>query len=110
MAIVPAKQNPETPAVETVAERFRRLEATWLADVGYSSSSTALRSHPAFQEIIGLGDAVVPLMLRDLQVRPRLWVWALPHITGDDPVPASDRGNIAKMSEVWLRGGHEPGY
>jgi hypothetical protein len=110
MPTVPAKQPADTPPSETVAERFRRLEATWLAEVGYSSSSTVLRSHPAFQEIIGLGEAVVPLMLRDLEERPRLWVWALPRITGSDPVPACDRGNIVRMSEAWLRWGREHGY
>ena len=109
MSTIPTKQSRDKPA-ETVEERFRRLEATWLADVGYSSSSTVLRGHPAFQEIIGLGDAAVPLMLRDLQERPRLWVWALPQITGADPVPASARGNIAKMSEAWLRWGREHDY
>jgi hypothetical protein len=110
MATVPVKQTAETPAAESVEERFRRLEATWLAEVGYSSSSTVLRSHPAFQEIIAMGRAVVPLMLRDLEERPRLWVWALPRITGADPVPASARGNIAEMSAAWLRRGREAGY
>jgi hypothetical protein len=110
MAPVPVKQTPETPPAETVEERFRRLERTWMAEVGYSSSSTELRGHPAFQEIILLGEAVVPLMLRDLEERPRLWVWALPRITGADPVPASERGNIAQMSEAWLRWGREHGY
>ncbi|HKI32781.1 MAG TPA: hypothetical protein VKA46_13100 [Gemmataceae bacterium] len=110
MSAVPSKQTPDMPSAETVEERFHRLEATWLAEVGYASSSTALRSHPAFQEIVGLGEAVVPLMLRDLEERPRLWVWALPRITGADPVPESDRGNIAKMSAAWLRWGREHGY
>jgi hypothetical protein len=110
MSILPAKQPPNTPASETLEERFRRLEATWLAAVGFSSSSTELRSHPAFQEIISLGEVVVPLMLRDLEERPRLWVWALPRITGEDPVPAADRGNIGKMSEAWLRWGREHGF
>jgi hypothetical protein len=90
--------------------RFRRLESTWMAEVGYSSSSTELRSHPAFQEIISLGEEVVPFMLRDLEERPRLWVWALPQITGADPVPVSDRGNITRMSEAWLRWGKARGY
>jgi len=110
MSTVPAKQTPQVPPVETMEARFRRLEAVWLADVGYSSSSTELRGHPAFLEIIGMGEAVVPLMLRDLEERPRLWVWALPQITGADPVPATDRGNIAKMSDAWLRWGREHGY
>jgi hypothetical protein len=109
MATVPIKQTTETPT-ESIEQRFRRLEATWLAEVGYSSSSNVLRNHPAFQEIIALGEAVVPSMLRDLEERPRLWVWALPRITGADPVPEFARGNIAKMSEAWLRWGREHGY
>ena len=110
MSTVPAKQTPAPPAAETVEERFRRLEATWTTAVGHFSSPTVLCGHPAFQEIIGLGQAVVPLMLRDLKERPRLWVWALPEITGANPVPACDRGRIRKMTEAWLRWGEENGY
>jgi hypothetical protein len=110
MATVPAKPATTESAMESVEERFRRLEAVWITEVGYSSSSTELRNHSAFQEIIGLGKEVVPLMLRDLQERPRLWVWALPRITGADPVPAADRGNIGRMSQAWLQWGREHGY
>jgi hypothetical protein len=78
--------------------------------LGTSPPAELLRNHPAFQDIISMGEAVVPLMLQDLQVRPRLWVWALPEITGSDPVPASDRGNIARMSEAWVRWGKANGY
>ena len=95
---------------ETVEERFRRLEQTWIAAVGHSSSSTVICTDPAFQQIISMGEAVVPFMLRDLEVRPRLWVWALTKITGANPVPESDRGNITQMSEAWLRWGRENGY
>ena len=49
-------------------------------------------------------------MLRDLEARPRLWVWALPRIAGVDPIPESDYGNIAKMSQAWLRWAKENGY
>ena len=35
-----------------------------------------------------MGEAVIPLMLRDLEKEPRLWVWALPRITGQNPVSA----------------------
>ncbi len=108
MATATAKTAPPPP--EIVEDRFRQLEATWLAQVGFSSSSTELRSHAAFQAIIALGEAVVPLMLRDLAERPRLWVWALPQITGADPVPSADRGNIDKMSVAWLGWGRERGY
>ncbi len=110
MATFPVKQTPAVEPAETLEARFRRLEAAWRADTAYTSSSTEIRNHPAFQEIVRLGDAVVPLMLRDLEEKPRLWVWALPRITGADPVPPSDRGNIIRMSEAWLRWGREQGY
>jgi hypothetical protein len=109
MAPVPDKQPPNPPA-ETIEERFRRLEATWNAETAYLSSYTDIVEHPAFQEIICMGEAVLPLMLRDLEERPRLWVWALPEITGADPVPPSEAGNIATMSEAWLRWAKMRGY
>ena len=109
MATVPIRETPGTPPAETIEERFRRLEATWRAETGHHSSTSKIVGHPAFREIIGMGQAVVPLLLRDLEERPRLWVWALPEITGADPVPASDGGNIAKMSEAWLLWAREQG-
>src|SRR5438034_10855059 len=82
-------------AAETIEKRFRRLESLWTAETGHLSSTTKIVDHPAFLEILTLGPAVIPLMLRDLEARPRLWVWALPRIVGFDPIPESDRGNIA---------------
>lgn len=67
-------------------------------------------THPAFRQIIDLGPAVIPLMLRELSRVPSLGVWALPAITGADPVPPSDRGHLAAMTEAWLRRARENGY
>jgi hypothetical protein len=110
MATTIVEKSPHLPPAETVEARFRRLEAAWTAAVGHHSSTTRLISHPAFQEIIRLGPAVVPFMLRDLEERSRLWVWALPEITGANPVAGEDRGNIAKMSAAWLNWARENGY
>lgn len=110
MATVPTKQPVPVPPVETLEQRFRRLESLWTAETGHLSSTTKIIDHPAFQEILTLGPKALPLMLRDLEVRPRLWVWALPRITGADPIPETDYGNIAKMSQAWLGWAKENGY
>jgi hypothetical protein len=110
MPSLPSTKPFEPMQAETVEERFRRLESQWITDTGHLSSSTKIIGHPAFQEIIALGLAIVPFMMRDLEEKPRLWVWALPEITSVDPVSESDRGNIAKMSEAWLRWGRANGY
>jgi hypothetical protein len=110
MSIVPTKPVPVPNPAETLEECFRRLEATWIAETAYLSSSTDILNHPAFLEIIRLGEPVVPLIFRDWEHRPRFWAWALSQITGVNPVPESDRRNLAKVSEAWLRWGHEQGY
>src|SRR5205807_2992333 len=98
----PTQSPPETGPAQSVEQRFRELEAAWLADTFVLSSYTRIVSHPAFRAIVGLGEAVVPLMLADLEQRPRLWVWALPEITGENPVSEEDAGNIERMSAAWL--------
>jgi hypothetical protein len=110
MATVPTKEPVSAMPAETLEERFRRLESLWIAETGHLSSTTKIVNHPAFQEILTLGPRVIPLMLRDLEERPRLWVWALPRITGVDPISESDGGNFAKMSQAWLRWAKENGY
>jgi hypothetical protein len=107
--MIPAQSPPRVPPAETVEQRFRRLEAQWQADTQFLSDPRRIINHPAFQQIIALGNEVVPFLLRDLQARPSLWVWALPEITGQDPVPASDAGNIRKMSDAWVQWGRAQG-
>ena len=110
MTTVPVQTAAETSPTETVEQRFRQLEAIWEADTMYLSDSHRIIAHPAFQEIIGMGEAVVPFMLSDIEKGPSQWVWALPGITGENPVAPGDGGNITKMGEAWLRRGHEKGY
>jgi hypothetical protein len=95
---------------ETVEQRLRRLESVWEEETCVLSNPNLITGHWAFQEIIGMGPAVVPILLRDLEKEPKLWVWALPAITGENPVAPADGGNIGKMSEAWVRWGREKGY
>ena len=110
MATAPVQQAPESAPAETVEQRFRRLEALWESDTMVLSDANKIIAHPAFQEIICMGETVIPLLLSDLEKKPCLWVWALPRITGESPVSLSEGGNILKMSEAWVRWGREKGY
>jgi hypothetical protein len=110
MRTVPANQTGATEPVETVEEKFRRLASVWRAETAYVSSSSDLVAHPAFREIVGMGAAVIPLLLRELENRTGHWHRALRQITGADPVPPADRGSLDKAAEAWLRWGKEQGY
>jgi hypothetical protein len=109
MTTTPVKLTPDTPA-ETVEECFRRLAAVWHRDTDYLSSMEESETHPAYQEIIRLGPAVVPLLLRDLADNHTHWFAALATITGAQPVPASAAGNIPRIAEAWLRWAEDNGY
>ncbi|HVS38731.1 MAG TPA: hypothetical protein VMS17_24455 [Gemmataceae bacterium] len=91
---------------ENLEQKFRRLADVWIAETAYVSSTNDLVSHPAFLGIVGMGSPVIPLLLRQLQRRQGHWHRALRRITGMDPVPPTDRGNIAKTAEAWLRIAH----
>lgn len=109
MATIPAESLSRIPPADTVEQRLRRLEADWQVDTQFLSDARRIINHPAFQQIIGLGKEVVPLLLRDLQAQPSLWVWALPDITGENPIQPSDAGNIRKMSDAWVQWGRARG-
>ena len=66
--------------------------------------------HPAYQSIIRMGPAVVPLILRELQREPDYWFWALTAITGENPVPPEDAGDLDRMTDAWLAQGRARGY
>lgn len=92
--------------VNTTLEReFRALSRQWREACGLLSSTSAMIAHPAYQEIIELGQSVVPLLLRELEQEPVHWFEALKAITGDDPVSPSDWGDIPAMTAAWLAWG-----
>ena len=69
-----------------------------------------MAAHPAYQEIIGMGWPVVPLLLAELQRRPDHWFIALEEITGANPVPPESEGKVKKMAEAWVQWGKSGGY
>lgn len=110
MATVPVQPAPETPAGESIEQRFRRLAAVWDAETQYLSSMEAASQHPAYQEIISLGPAIVPILLRDMEQTHNHWFIALKRITGANPSSPAIAGNVPKMVEAWLKWGKENGY
>jgi hypothetical protein len=93
-----------------VRERFRQLAAQWKEEALYLSNSVKMAMLKPYQRIIGMGPAVVPLILLELQREPDHWFWALEAITQEDPVPPEARGKIDAMAEAWIAWGKQQGY
>jgi hypothetical protein len=98
------------PLVPSEIDRFTSLVAEWKDGRGHLSKIRDLSSHPAYQQIIGMGPKVIPLLLREMEQRPSHWDWALRSITGADPVPKQSMGKIKEMAAIWAQWGRDHGY
>ena len=95
------------PALE---RRFSLLSTKWKNETGLLSNVTKKCTHPAYQQIIGMGWEVLPLILRDLKESSADWFWALTAITGANPISEEIAGNITRMTEAWLQWARAKGY
>lgn len=87
---------------DALIQRFRHLATIWRKECAHLSSIREMVLHPAYQQIVGMGPAAVPLIIRELEYKPDHWFWALRAITGEDPVLPEHRGKVAEMARDWL--------
>jgi hypothetical protein len=89
------------------ASEFKALAEEWRRDTRHVSSITKKVMHPAYQRIMAMGEAALPLILQDLQATRSHWLWALHYITRKDP--ADPAANFHQAVDAWLRWGRENG-
>lgn len=97
-----AKQN------EDFVAEFRQLADTWRRETAVLSSLHRIVLNPAYQRIIGLGPAAIPLILDELRNRPGHWFWALHAITDENPVTSG--ATFKEAVNAWLNWGRAKGY
>jgi len=91
-------------------ERFRTLAHTWRQNRNSTGSMLDMCTHSAYQQIIGMGQEAIPLILRELEQSTDPWFWALAAITGANPVPEEHRGRRQLMVMDWLDWATTQGY
>lgn len=97
-------------APEELRKTFERLADRWEEETLFLSFSDQAAAHPAHQEIVSMGQPVVPLILERMRTRGGHWFGALQQITGARPVPPESRGRIKEMTQAWLDWGERNGY
>ncbi|HLK60911.1 MAG TPA: hypothetical protein VKU00_30385 [Chthonomonadaceae bacterium] len=101
---------PDTSVPEETRSRFIALAAKWRKEVEFLSSMTQMIQNPAYQEIIGMGPVVIPLLLQELVQEPDWWFAALQKLTGQNPVRPEQQGNLQAMASAWLQWAKAQGY
>jgi len=98
-----------TQAAESIHERFRELRDDWKSKTRHLSNTAQISLVFSYQKIIGMGPAVVPLILSELQKEPDHSFWALEAITDENPVSESDAGDMEASARVWVQWGRDRG-
>ena len=94
--------------VEKLRAEFNTLVTQWRNETKFLSSSDDKILHSAYQSIIAMGAAAVPLVLEELESRRGRWFWALHFMAKTDPVP--EGANVDQAREAWLKWGRDNGY
>src|SRR5438067_2403633 len=64
----------------TIEQRFRDLVDQWKEATEFTSSTTEMVLHPAYQQIIGMGPVAIPFLIAELRRDPDHWFAALKSI------------------------------
>ena len=74
------------------------------------SNSAQMAMLRSYQNIIGMGEPAIPLILEELRRESDHWFWALEAITLENPVPPAAKGNVEEMAQAWVQWGIKKGY
>ena len=100
---------PLTPSARLEMD-FEKLSSKWKRETAMFSSDAQKMKHPSIQSILKMGEAAIPLILRDLENRPAWWFGVLQILTGSDPVPITKKGLLDESAAAWIAWGKANGY
>ena len=95
---------------KTSAAKFHSLATEWRSATAMFSFPHQWEQHPAYKEILRMGEDVVPLILQELKDHPHHWFGALEALTGENPIKPEDEGYFQKMADAWLDWGVKNGH
>lgn len=103
-------QDEQAQADYDLYLEFRRLADKWEEETrGYAFRSRAVQ-HVEHQQIVDLGEQVIPWMLEDFAAGKGDWFYALRLLTGADPIKEEERGYVPRMRAAWLEWGRQHGW
>jgi hypothetical protein len=82
--------------------QFDELYHQWRDDSLFDSLPDHMKAHESYQAMVALGDRAIPRIAAELRKEPSFLFLALEDITGANPVPAEDQGNLLATVDAWL--------
>lgn len=107
-----AVSRQQANATESLEREFKSLAERWRNETTHLSISSEKANNFAYQQIVGMGEQVLPFIFRELETTTSDWFWALRAIARDRApvIRAEDRGRVRRIAEIWMEWGKQNGY
>jgi hypothetical protein len=92
---------------EQLRVEFEALAKRWQRETRHLSLISKKTAHPTYFRIMGMGEAVIPLLLEALRDKPAHWFAALRATANVDPSRVDS--NPSRAREAWLEWGRSQG-
>lgn len=81
---------------------FNEYKENWLRETKFISNMTEITNNYYYQQIILLGENVIPLIIQDLKYEENHWFYALEKILSFTPIKNEHKGIYNLMKLDWL--------
>lgn len=95
------------PVASDLEQRFLELAERWREETQFYSTTSPLVEHPAYREILQMGEVAVPWLLRDMAATGARWTLLLREITGENPAIHATPGQVREVQAAWIEWGRE---
>lgn len=98
---------------QDIKRKFDELKEVWFSETINYSRPKHIIAHPAYEDIIDMGQDVLPLIIDEMKKElegekgVHLWFFALHKITNENPVPSSQWGDVREMAKTWIKWAEE---
>jgi hypothetical protein len=99
-----------TATLQGLSDRFTQFAKQWKNESRYMSNTAQMAMLRSYQNIIGMGEPAIPMILEELRREPDHWFWALEAITLENPIPQEALGKVEEMAKAWVQWGIKKGY
>jgi hypothetical protein len=83
-------------------EKFLNLKDDWELRTMFTSSIVDIVEDQSFQQIIAMGEKAIPLIIDEIEAKPRSLVWAL-NIIYKARLKSSSRLTVAEACKAWVK-------
>src|SRR5262249_59056771 len=101
------RRTLDTKSAENVEETYLRLAEEWKSETAPLSSIRRKKQHPAYRQLIEMGEPAIPLILADLARQPSHPFWVLRDITNQNPADPAVAENFLDVIDSWITWGRD---